>query len=368
MDRKTLLGKLSIVEPAISSRELIPILNHIWFTGTRVMAFNDQIAISTDLKTEFRGAVPGPLLLGLLRKSRGENVIFEPDDNSVLIKVGGSKITMALLPPEQFVHEMPKSPTEDEDLARPVKDRKVQPWEQLVTGVDCCLHSITAHDSSDPNQLGMTIIPDGEDLHLYATDNSTITHCLVDLGRKTNLRDRVILCRPFCEQLVTLTQAGNNGFKGRTRLAVRNDHAIATIGDMTLFGRLISNTQPLDFQEIIAHHVEENIKLLQIPTALRGALERAELLTSAPMAETKATIEVKGGVMTISSKTGNSELRDRVFDKDRKLLKTHPDVTVRMNPKLLKDGEARFDRFLVTEKCAIMRKDGAVYLVAATSA
>ena len=90
-----------MVAPALSDKELIPVLTHFWFSGDKVMAFNDQIAIEVELKTNFTGAVPGRTLLEFLEKSESsKEVKFKLTDDTLLVETGnrGTKSD-----PEKFV-------------------------------------------------------------------------------------------------------------------------------------------------------------------------------------------------------------------------------------------------------------------------
>jgi hypothetical protein len=64
--RNDLIAKLRTVEPgrAIKNRR-VPLLTHYWFTGERLMTYNEQIALAVPFATDFKGAVPGALLKSL---------------------------------------------------------------------------------------------------------------------------------------------------------------------------------------------------------------------------------------------------------------------------------------------------------------
>jgi hypothetical protein len=46
---RRLIAKLQMVEPARSANPILPILNHYWFTGKQLMAFNDTIALAVPM-------------------------------------------------------------------------------------------------------------------------------------------------------------------------------------------------------------------------------------------------------------------------------------------------------------------------------
>src|SRR5262245_14583013 len=98
MERVALLEKWQLVAPALSDKELSPVLNRLWFQGDTVMAFNDQIAIETKLKTDFKGAVPGRVLIDMLVASpNAKQVEFKLSDDDLLVKAGNTKLNLKVL-------------------------------------------------------------------------------------------------------------------------------------------------------------------------------------------------------------------------------------------------------------------------------
>jgi DNA polymerase III sliding clamp (beta) subunit (PCNA family) len=350
--RLELLEKLNRVAPALSDKELIPVLTHLWFQGSTVMAFNDQIAIQTRLQTDFTGAVPGKILLELLTASRAPNVSFtvKDDGDTLLVQAKQTKISLKLLPADKFIFEMPKPTNGGKGELPGDKD--------FLPAIECCMQSIS-NDTSIPDQLGLTIIPNGTDLQLYTVNNMTLNHAKV----KGTLPGRVILSKPFCQQLLELTKNATS-----FRLLIQPDHAMATFdnGQTRLFGRLIDSSHPVDFDALMkAHLPDRKLELFAIPTSLKLVLQRALVITETKMEETKSLIQVKDGVMSITSKSAKGELVDTVQDQNAKL-GNHPDISVRLNPRLLKNG-LQYDKLLVTESCAIMTKKNMVYLISASN-
>lgn len=66
--RKHLLKKLELLEPALADNELDPTLMHYWFTGERVIARNERIAISTPLATTFQRRHSRPVVVSSCRR------------------------------------------------------------------------------------------------------------------------------------------------------------------------------------------------------------------------------------------------------------------------------------------------------------
>jgi len=345
--RTDLLSRLGVVAPALADNSLIPALQHFWFLGDQIMAFNDRIAISTPLKTEFKGAVPGKTLIDLLKASQAKEVELIAENNNLLIKAASSKFRLGILPTDSFLFEMP-------ELA---KDHQTFP-EDFYAAIDSCMRSVSA-DTSIPDQLGITLIPEDTTLHLFSTNNSTISTAKIKLKAAPKFK-RVILSEPFCKQLLNLNEKGG-------RLEINSEYALFVQGETSLFGRLIESGNPLDFLDIFKHHTPPDYKkrLIAIPTKLQLILERAIIITDTTAADRKPTlISVKErGRMSFGSKSDRGEVFDFMGIEEQ-----HPEVQVRIEPKLIKLGYGAFDKMLVTKSGLMMVKDNKIYLVGTTGA
>lgn len=350
MFRLDLLAKLQVVAPALSDKELIPVLTHFWFQGDTVMAFNDQIAIETNLKTNFTGAVPGKTLMDLLEASRAERVKFELKQDNLHVTAARTKIDLRVLPTSDFVFEMPKVAENEGLTGSPL----------FLPAIEACMQSIS-NDTSIPDQLGLTIIPNGKTLDLFATNNATLSYAKVKV--KTDLPGRIILSKPFCQQFLQVARTE------KFRLLVDADCVMVVTKDVKLFGRLIDSGDPLDFDSILDEHLPKGKRpqMYEMPSNLKYVLQRALIIAEAKMHETKSLIKMQGGKMIVESKSSRGEMTDSVMD-EKKKLHGHPDISVRLSPRLLRDGLDRYDRLLVTKTCAVMTHgEDMVYLVSASN-
>jgi DNA polymerase III sliding clamp (beta) subunit (PCNA family) len=352
MERAALLEQLEIVEPALSDSDLIPVLTNFWFDGERVMAYNDQIAISVPCKTEFHGAVPGKILLDMLRASQAKTIEVVAEDDSLNIRAGSARIKLGLLPPSQFLFDMPAPPKSDEGIPLATQD--------LKPALECCMMSVS-NDTSVPDYLGITIMPRDKDLLFYATNGHTISRAKLNSSRNPFTFPRAILSGKFVAQLLRLVGRGARG-----NLVIASDHSIAQVGSVTLFGRLIESSKPLPLEDTYSHHVPANVhnQLYQIPSALRLILERAVIITDGATDQTSTQVTVKNGTdgkrrMVFKSQSQRGEITDRMEVTDQQ-----PDVEAQFRAKLVKTGIGSFDKMLVTEQCLIMSRDQFNYLVA----
>lgn len=350
MERKQLLDKLTLVAPALSAIDVIPVMQCFWFTGTHVMAYNDTIAISTPCKTDFKGAIRGTTLLELLKASKAKDIEFVVDDDANLtVKAASSRFKLGYLKPSDFVHEMPEAKQKD---ALPVNVRT------FLDCVDACMVSV-GNDTARADFLGVTVIPKKDELHLYSTNNESMTRGVVKLSGTAQFKSRIILPAQFCEQMQTLSKGHD-----KLMLEIFEDQALLVVGGTMLFGRLLVSEQPIDFEHYIETDFSEAMKakLAPIPSKLRLVLERAIVITSqSRSAQASTTITVRADRMRFVSRADNvGEVVDTVLVTD-----LQPEVSIRLDPKMLKVGLDRFESMLMTDRCAVMANRNVTYLVAA---
>lgn len=348
LPRVTLLKALETIAPALSTSNLIPILNHIWFTGTSLLCFNDQIALSVPLKTDFKGAVPSTLLT-LLKNSGAKEVEFVPgEDHELEIKAAKARLRLSTMTPEGFIFKIPESK----------KRSMLSNSGDFAKALGACLRSIGA-DASVPEQMGITLIPNSKQLHLYATNDVTLSHVRVQV--KDQPKKRCILPTEFCRQFVALVKGANP-----VSLEISDDYALAKLGDVTLFGRLVASDHPLDFDTILKDGFPDfgkSDKLPKTPAGIRFALERATIITSSRLEPTKTKFVVQGESMEMISASDRGTVNDRLMaDKNQKAVK------IRLDPNWLKAGLTydEDERFLLTNRCAIIYDTAidAVFMVA----
>ncbi len=362
MKRTDLLTKLKLVEPARSTNELIPILTHFWFQDDRVMAFNDQIAISMPLPMPcgFSAAVPGRML-DMLNNLRVREIELSHQDNILSVKSRTkTQFVLPTLGPEGFIFTMPE-PQGQESL--PV-DTKT-----FLNQIKSCMRSVS-FDASLPEKLGVTLVPGKQVIELFATDSTTISQGRVKLSTATTL-PRTILSATFCQEMLELAWDSAD-----LQLEVHQDYSLLKVGDTLLFGRLIESDKPLEFTAIIDRLFPKELRdqLVDMPKTkakkqdgppprakLPPILDRACIIADPKISKPSTTITIQNGKARFFSKSDYGEVVDNTT------IEGHPDVTVAFNPRFLRIGVEDFDKLLLTEKCAIMVKGNMIYLVSPTS-
>jgi DNA polymerase III sliding clamp (beta) subunit (PCNA family) len=349
MLRRDLLEKLEIVAPALATNALLPILTHYCLTGKALMAFNDQIAIAVPFESDVIGAVPGQVLLSLVKSSLAKLADISNVGDTLLVKLASTKIKLAYLSPDNFAHTMP-SKRKNNFI---VKDRK-----SFLDALKVCMLSV-GHDTSITDQLGVTLIPDeGKPAVLaFSTDNATIAHARIELPPESPpLKQRTILSEQFVKQVLT-----HGATEKAMHFEINSDYALMEVPGITLFGRLIVSTSPIDFVDIASRHFpkEARKKVVPIPTKLEKILDRAVIITDSMTDQAATAVSCDGDIMKFVSKTSRGEIAETMQTPG------HPQVKTRLGPKLLRNGYGMFDSMLVSDGCMVMVKGNSFYMVSA---
>lgn len=350
MDRAVLVDKLKLVAPAVAGNDTVPALAHYWFTGDKLMAYDDRIAISVPLETEWQAAVPSSIL-AFLTLSRHKAVEFSLSDDLLYAKTGTSKVKLGTLPPEQFLFEMPGAAS-GAALGVDVK--------ALVMSLEECLCSIS-HDSMDPQRLGVTLMM-GEDkeLHLFTTNSSTLTHSRLPLKTKATFKGAVILSEQFCGELIRLSKAMP---LKKCALEIHNDYALFTTPDAILFGKLlVPGDSPIPWFEICAaaFSAKQRKSLVEVPSKLELMVKRAILVTDSRANPTFTLVKILDGKLRFFSHSNRGEVDDSLTLPSDKIL---PITEAEVNPKHLDTGLKHYDHMFIHDKCFVMANESTDYLV-----
>lgn len=373
MERKKLVEALALVEPSLANNDLIPALTHFWFTGKEVMGYNDVISVVVPCETTFRGSVKGRVLYNFLTKCSGPEVEFKEikpsktkskkdsgddvndleDAPNLQIKCGRASMKMRLFSDDTFLFELP----EYEDWPSIDVESK-----HFLDALDVCLQSLGSH-VSEPERNGITVMPQEKGvLHLYSTDSVTLSHAAVTNQVRSDLPDRFVLSFAFCDAARRLLSRSK---KKEYQLHLDEDHAVMAFeGGIKLFGRLIEDMSPLDFDDVFSRHLpkRDTNLMIPIPKRLGIVLERAYVAVAksmTPETRFKVISDSKGTSLRITAASEYGEVRDRVRLSDGD---GHPDVSVKVDLKRVRDcGFDVFDNIRITDKCIVLSKGSDMY-------
>lgn len=387
MKRTELLNALNMVKPALARNDLIPSLSMFWFREGRVLAYNEEMAIQVPIDIDFTGAVSGDTLVKFLNSSSVDEVVLSSSGDSATLKLGKTKGKLAFLPEDDLKYfDMP-------DIKK--NHMLSVDTRQFLIGLESCLRSIGT-DVAVPDQLGITIIRDGDKLDLYSTDRTTLSHAEVDIVGDCPLDDgeRLILPAGFCRQLLKILQwkttarfveededeaevpegeatDDKKAAKEKPKdflIEVNEKYVLMKSGGVSLYGRIIHADVPLNFPSILKNFLPPKAvkHMVPIPAALAPAIERANIIVSSSVKPIATKIEVgeaKSGIVAhLHSKAESSEVTDNVVLGDE-----HPDVEMQFTPKHVRKGIESFDKILFDKKAVIFKKGKLTYMVSAYS-
>lgn len=358
MKRSDLLHVLENVSGALAEKDAIPALVHFWFTGKEVVAYDAQIAISTKLKTAMIGGFP-KMMLDLVKVTSTSDVDFQENGKSMEIRFGNEskkekKIiwrkpdTLAMLN-QETPFDMPAF---DADSELQLTDMPA-----FIAAIKSCMRSCNASIAA-PEFLGVTLIADGTQIKMYATDNKSLSIEQVSVKKAPKFK-RVIISAPFCKQLVSLAS------KDKVRITINEEYSLADIdgGGTILFGNLVGERDsPIDFKRIIDTHVPSDYAKyhVKVPERLRQAIDRAVIITGETSSdEAETTAIVKDDFLYLESV---SQALGKVSDKI-KLSGKHPDVKLTIQCKALQNDLANFTNMFISKNCWIMMNGTSMYIV-----
>lgn len=361
ISRKTLLQKLELLKPALAENELCLVLTYYCFDGRRIIACNDRIAIITPCPSEFEGCVRGTVLSDILKVARHAAVVkLFADGEHAVVKLGKAQVKLPTLPIDDFLDATAHSPYPP-PLGQLYASgmRAISLTQNCIRGierkflaaVEHCLQSVELN-STVPDKLGITAIPDHNELQLFSTNSITMNRAIVPLPRDSGFKQRVIFSTEFCRAMLRLAKQAQI-----TRLAVKvmkvhvddrelnfNEHgclthvtcrtviadggyALFAADDTLLFGKLIGTARPIDFVDVVNANLPKDFNKQAVPIPHRTfapLLQRANRIIGIPSSEPYTSISVRGGEARFHGCSHHGEFIGTLH------LPGHPDVELKV--------------------------------------
>jgi DNA polymerase III sliding clamp (beta) subunit (PCNA family) len=337
MNRTELVKTLELVQPALSTNNLVPVFSCFMFGKSTISAYNDSLGIVAkgSVGTE-PFATPGVTLLGLLQNSHAEEVDFELTKEYVIAKTGKSVFK---LPYEtKFLFTQPKESW----------DATIEINPDVLKGVEICL-TTSSKDQAQPAIMGVCFNFDST--KLFSCDGDAITR----YSPTVNMLGKGSYTIPnaFCDALLKIT-AETGVTEGE--LEVSRDWAAAHLNNgFHLYGRMIVNDKPLDHQKLIDSTLQGKQPFVPLPLGLNEALARARVLADI---ETKVTnMTIKDGVIQLWTSTHMGDIKDTVK------IKGHPDVEALVHASLVARSIAVCDQISIRENATAYKLDNTVLQV-----
>jgi hypothetical protein len=344
LDRAPFLQAVTLCKPAIADKSIIQELTFLFSDGATLTAYDDVIGIQVPFASGLVGGVKGTLLLGMLENATAKQIEIEQDNpDEVLLKSGRFRVTLALLPADRAVYQLPKG--------------KAKPFRLSLSfyeALKACLPALSSK-AVLPDQLGISIALH-DSLRFFATDSNTMAfatmkHNCDQWPFKQGLR--VILPAAFAKQLIDI------GTDGTTLYLTANEALAETDKGIKLFSRLIFSPKPHDFQRTLEAEMK-SVQLFTIPPRLETMLDRALLIFEHhPEKLIAAQLQIKDGTLRVAAKTKHEALNDST-----KLDEIPQDKTALVVPKRLKRVLPLAERMGLTENGVVLTGKNVIYLVA----
>jgi len=346
MKRSELLAALNIVKPGLTNYDFIPILSNFCFDRETIMAYDDLTAICTKFAAGISGGISGQTLLNILGKSSAKEFeVTGYDNGKISCKLGRTKLTLPVLPTEDFLFEKP-----DEKRAVSFTLNK-----DFYTGIKMCMPSI----NTDPNhreQMGISVDINKKRTYICSTDNITVSRYKLKKGIDSKKDLQFILPKPFCEQLIRFSTMNDVPLK----LSVHKTFAIVDFEDGGfLFTKLYTSSVTLDYADIFEAH-RKAIKACtdNTPKTLKACTERSLVLLSKELDKTSTCVVASDSVMM---KTDTA--LGKAVDKFKLNNSVKDDITYSINPELILRYIGLCNKISFSDSVVVMTSERFVHLV-----
>ena len=352
MQYKEFREAIELAGEALGRGDLNPQLAKLWFDGSTVAAWDDNIAIKAACPFALEGGVDGELLTRLVARATGEEVAATTKASATVFKIGASSLKVDVRPLEERTFSIYKP--------NPKAAIKVDP-ELLKPALEHVL-SCVGQSLEKPEYHGVTFAlgTGGKDLLIYAGQPQVLVEAMVPLQAKPASNfDYVVLHEKFCRQVVK--HCGKEGAIVELHNAVDpNSGGLLVHPDITVFGRSMSSgQQQLVMWDYIGQHLDDAKNWIRMPKSLTNMLDRALIFEGEHHnLELALEVENKRARLRITIEEGGTRLVD--LSEWVKISSDVEPVVVKTNAKHLHTG-AKLTEICVDSKRIIMQdnpKDG----------
>ena len=300
-EREKLKEALDVAKLAIDQREFIPILSHFCFSGKMITTYNDMIGIQVAFKTNFVCALQANVLLRLIDSVSSKNIAIGFGDKTVYFKSGlprkGVRARLPFMGEDDFFFKLPNMKRLD---TFSLSEKQAG---SFFNGLKLCLSSV---GDQQPIQMGVTLTGIKSNMFLYSTNNKAISRYVMKLSLECFKDD--ILPTSFCNAVIKASE-----IYGTDNVSVSKgkEFVIITFGDRCkVYGKLIRNKDPLDFEKVVKQHLPENYKgsKQKLGKDFSESFQRALIILGAEISKlTLVTIDWK--VVTVEARSSAGKLK-----------------------------------------------------------
>lgn len=336
MNRLKLLSVLENLKPALSTTNLVPIFQCFCFKEGSVLSNNDALGITAPCDVEDTFAVEGSTLLGLLKNTHSEDVIFALEGQEVVIKAGKSVFKLPFMPEENFLFE---EPTGDwERLHLPLT-------QQVLDGLAACLMT-SSRNLAEPALLGLCFNAQQKQTIIYSCDGDAVSKYM--LGASLICKESRVYTVPneFCETVQRIAEETEADEKSCIEIGA--EWAVATLDTgYKIYGRIIQNDNPLDHAALIKKTLKTKPEYVPLPKGLDQALSRARVVADKETKPTQLTVD--NGKLKILTESQYGIVRDALA------IAEHPNVVAMVSAEKVQRAMSICDEMAILENCCCFR-------------
>lgn len=246
---KDLLEALSIVKPAVSTKDFQLILKCFIFKDNKILGYNGEVYVETQFESEWNCAIPADLLYKLLITLPPTQEINITVDDTIKIKAGKVKAEIPMLSIDDF----PIIETSEEGT-------KFELSGNTIDAIDKCM-TFMSKDETQPAYGGVYV----DNQYVYATDGFRLARC------KTESEFSLFIPRTFCALLVNMKPPHIYLHENHLKCSTRRVKAYSTV--------LSPEHKPPDYASVFDSTTLSKERLIEIPPEVSDALTRGIIFT-----------------------------------------------------------------------------------------
>ena len=265
MLRTDFLKVLKIANPAIATRDYVPVFACFCFEEKAVHAFDDFAGVVVPFQSPLQGGLLGSILYNWLNASRATELAFTMEGSEVNIKAGRANLKMTVLPTTDFAFKLPTDSYVEMKVGNSFL--AVLVLAQVSIGVD----------PQRAWQYGVTLQFGEKDTIFYSTDNVSATRATL---QGVTLKDTapVILPPKFVDLLKSMSNRSP-----LHALRFGKTWVTATFEDgVVLYSKMSSETEVAEYTKIFENENFETCckNLHEIPKNFGFAIDRSLVVLS----------------------------------------------------------------------------------------
>lgn len=343
MTREELVSLLSKVEPALSRKDLVPILTCFCFTGEQVITYDDIVALMYPANIGVVGGVRGRTLYDFLNASTAQEASVTLSGSEATFKIGRSNLKLALTPAKDFVFEIPK-----------MSDAQtIEIDSDFIECFKCSMVSLGV-DPAHAWRFGMTLKFTSGRVDIFSTDNFIATHVFSELKTPEGLAGRLVVLPPrFCELFSSMVSKE----KPREMQIAKTWVRVTFESGLVLFSRTVESDEAQfdNHVNVFDRAEQESAKFgsTSIPDGFTRILDRA-LIVLEGQTDKVTEFEVEGSVLRARSSSPAADADEAIKIDEGK----HNPVKVKSSPELLKRALEEIDSISFSNQVVVLRGSG----------